>query len=107
MPPDLFLLVSEDIGFVLLGVALAVTLLRLVRGPTLPDRILALDLLTLLTVSLVGLVALRTGVYVALDIALALCLVGFVATVALARFAATRKTMPDGVVPAQPSKVLE
>jgi multicomponent Na+:H+ antiporter subunit F len=95
MTAELFLLVSENIGFALLALALAFTLLRLLRGPSLPDRILALDMLTLLSVSLAGLVALRTGVYIALDIALALCLVGFVATVALARFAATRATGPD------------
>lgn len=67
--------------------ALFLTFVRLLLGPTLPDRIMALDLLTTLVMGYVALVALRTGFSLYVDIAIAMALAGFVATVALARFA--------------------
>jgi multicomponent Na+:H+ antiporter subunit F len=92
MIADLFLFVSENVALGLLSLAVVIVLVRLFRGPTLSDRILALDMLTMLAISLIGVLTLRTGVDLLLDIALALCLVGFVATVALARYALTRKS---------------
>lgn len=89
MTPDLFLFVSENVALALLTLAVALTLVRLIRGPTMPDRILALDMLTVLAISLIGVLTVRTGVTLQLDIALALCLVGFVATIALARYVLT------------------
>lgn len=90
MTADLFLFVSENVALGLLAMAVVLTLLRLVRGPHLADRILALDMLTTMAVSLIGILALQTGIALQLDIALALCLVGFVSTVALARYLLTR-----------------
>jgi multicomponent Na+:H+ antiporter subunit F len=95
MTGDLFLFVSANIALGLLTLAVALTLLRLVRGPTLPDRVLALDLLATLAISLVGVLALTTGLSVYLDVALALCLVGFVASAALARYVLARRAQPD------------
>lgn len=95
MTAELFLFVSEDVGLGLLVTAIALTLVRLVRGPHLADRILALDMLTMLAVSLIGIIALRTGISLQLDIALALCLVGFVSTVALARYLLTMRAKVD------------
>ncbi len=72
-------------GAVFLTVGLAV--LRLARGPSLPDRVVALDMMTVAIVAFCGLAAKRTGDAAFLDVALVLALVGFLATVALARFA--------------------
>jgi multicomponent Na+:H+ antiporter subunit F len=68
------------------GAALALTFVRLVRGPTLADRVVALDLITMILVVLLALFALvvHDGAY--LDAAIALALVGFLATVAFARY---------------------
>jgi multicomponent Na+:H+ antiporter subunit F len=96
MSGEVFLFVSENVALGLLALAVAVTLVRLLRGPSLPDRILALDTLTVLTISLIGVLTLRTGVTVLLDIALALCLVGFVATIALARYVLSRVPPTQG-----------
>jgi multicomponent Na+:H+ antiporter subunit F len=60
--------------------------LRLILGPTLPDRVVALDLLTMLVVAFLALFALATGVGAYLDAALALALVGFLATIAFAQY---------------------
>lgn len=78
------------IGLGFLVAALLLTVLRLVRGPTLPDRVLALDLVTTLALGLVVLVAILTGFHLYLDIAIGLGLVGFLSTTALARYVLKR-----------------
>jgi multicomponent Na+:H+ antiporter subunit F len=105
MNPELFMATTGSIALGLLTLGVLFTLVRLVRGPTLPDRIVALDLLTTLAVSLIAVLALRTGVSLQLDIALALCLVGFVSTIALARYLLSR-SLADTACPAnrQPGK---
>jgi len=66
--------------------AFVLAAVRLIIGPTLPDRVVALDLLTMLVVAFLTLFALASGVGAYLDAALALALVGFLATIAFARF---------------------
>ena len=70
----------------LLLVAMFITLIRLVRGPNLGDRILALDLITVLSAGFIGGLAVLTGFSLYIDIAIALALVSFLSTVALARY---------------------
>ena len=74
------------IGLGCLTLGLLLTIIRLIRGPTLPDRILALDLVTTLALGFIVLVAILTGFHLYLDIAIGLGLVGFLSTVALARY---------------------
>lgn len=57
---------------------------RLVLGPTLPDRVVALDALAMLGIGALVLVAVATGQAVLLDIALAMALITFLGTIALA-----------------------
>lgn len=78
------------IALVLLGVALLLSVVRIVIGPTLADRVLALDLMTVIAMGFVGTIAIRTGLMLYLDIAIALALLGFLATVALARYIMSR-----------------
>ncbi|MBN9310526.1 monovalent cation/H+ antiporter complex subunit F [Devosia sp.] len=70
----------------LLLVAMFLALIRLVRGPNLGDRILALDLITVLGAGFIGAIAVLTGFWLYIDIAIALALVSFLSTVALARY---------------------
>lgn len=74
------------ISLIMLSLALLFTLYRIVIGPTLADRVLALDMLTVVAMGFVGAIAVRTGLTLYLDIAIALALLGFLATVALARY---------------------
>jgi multicomponent Na+:H+ antiporter subunit F len=65
-------------------------MIRLIRGPTAGDRILALDMLTLLAIGVVAAFAVRTGQYLYLDLSVALALVGLLGTAAFARYLAHR-----------------
>ncbi len=78
--------IVSDIALALLGVAVAITLVRLVRGPTAADRIVALDLLTLLGIALIAAFAFRAGISLYVEVAAGLCAVGFVSTLAFARY---------------------
>ena len=90
MTAAIFIEWATLISLVLLGLALLFSLVRIVIGPTLSDRVLALDLLTVVAMGFVGAIAVRTGLWLYLDIAIALALLGFLATVALARYVLLR-----------------
>lgn len=74
------------IALAVLAVAFLLTVWRVVKGPTLPDRVVALDMLVGIVIGFIALIAIRTGFTLYIDIAIALGLVGFLATVAFARF---------------------
>lgn len=83
---------SVTISLVLLSLSFLLTAFRVVRGPTLPDRVLALDMLVSLAIGFMALFAIKTGYALYIDIAIALGLVGFLATVAFARFIMVKGT---------------
>lgn len=89
------LVLAADIAIGLLIIALLLVILRLLRGPNLGDRIMALDTLTVLALGLIGAVTLRTGLTLYLDIAIAIALVGFLSTVALARYLLVRASKSE------------
>jgi multicomponent K+:H+ antiporter subunit F len=66
--------------------ALLLSAWRLLRGPTLPDRILALDTLYINALALLVLEGVRQGSAVYFEVALLIGLLGFVGTVALSKF---------------------
>ena len=73
-------------ALVTLGVALLFAVVRLVKGPTLPDRIVAMDLVGVLVVGLIVVLAASTEVRATLDAAIVIALIGFVGTVAYATY---------------------
>ncbi len=66
--------------------ALALAGWRLLRGPSLPDRILALDTLYINALALLVVLGLWWGDAVFFEVALLIALLGFVSTVVLAKF---------------------
>jgi len=74
----------------ILSVAFLLTVYRVVAGPTLPDRVLALDMLVAIAIGFIAVIAIKTGFTLYIDIAISLGLVGFLATVAFARFILTQ-----------------
>lgn len=74
------------ISIVLLTLSMALSLGRLLRGPSLPDRIIALDLFASVVVGILSVHAMRTNEYVYLTAGIALALIAFIGTVALALF---------------------
>jgi multicomponent Na+:H+ antiporter subunit F len=69
-----------------LSVALAVALVRLIRGPSLPDRVVALDLMAAIVVGMIATYSILTGEYAVLDVAVVVALITFISTLAFASF---------------------
>lgn len=88
---------AVQIGFGLLVAAVLLAFIRLARGPSLPDRVVALDLLAVIAVAFSALAAIASDVTAYLDVAIALALVAFLATVAFARFAERRRAQDNGL----------
>ncbi|MCS6772238.1 MAG: monovalent cation/H+ antiporter complex subunit F [Kiritimatiellae bacterium] len=70
----------------LLCLAMLLALYRVIRGPSLADRAVAVDLLTTVAVGLIALYAIDTGQQVFLSAGIALALLAFLGTVALALY---------------------
>ncbi len=75
-----------EIALGILGLSLVLAFARLVRGPALGDRALALDLISTISVAVAAVVAVRFRSTVYLDVAVVLGLIAFIGTVAFARY---------------------
>ncbi len=74
------------IAGVLILFAILFGVIRLVIGRTLVDRIVAIDVLTVISLSLIALYAQVSGRFVYIDVALVYALLSFLAVLAIARF---------------------
>jgi multicomponent K+:H+ antiporter subunit F len=70
----------------MLAVAMLLTLWRLLRGPGLPDRILALDTLYINALALLVLLGIRFETALLFETALVIAMLGFVGTVAMSKY---------------------
>ena len=72
-----------------LAAAAAVTLVaayRVIFGPTVPDRVVALDVIATNVVAIALLYSMFTGLGFFVDVAVVLAIIGFISTIAVARF---------------------
>ena len=74
------------IAVLLVSVASVLSLIRLLIGPSVPDRILALDTLYVNTIALVVLFGLRQGSMLYFEAALLIAVMGFIGTIALSKY---------------------
>jgi multicomponent Na+:H+ antiporter subunit F len=79
------------VAFGLISVSMFLGLVRIVRGPTLPDRVVALDLMATLAMGFIALYAVTTDQVIFLDVAIVLALIAFLGTVAFAHFIEKRE----------------
>jgi multicomponent K+:H+ antiporter subunit F len=78
--------IALPLAVAMIGLASALTLWRLVKGPAAVDRILALDTLTINAIALVLMLGLALGNGLYFEAALILAMMGFVGTVALCKY---------------------
>ena len=77
---------SIALAQVLLAAAMLITMLRLITGPRAQDRVLSLDSMYVVAMLLLVTFGMRVGSVIYFEIALLIGLLGFVGTVALAKF---------------------
>ena len=92
----MILMTAIHIALGILILALILTAIRVIIGPTLADRVLALDQLVAIAIGFIAVIAVKTGFELYIDIALALGLVGFLTTAALARYIHIKAGQEDG-----------
>lgn len=80
------LALALDLSVAAVSVAMLLCVWRLVRGPQSIDRVLAVDTLYLNTVALVLLLGMRMQTQLLFEAALIVAMLGFAATVGLARY---------------------
>ena len=82
------MLLSTTTAIVMLmyGTALLLALIRLVRGPSLSDRVMALDFISTCLIGMIVIDAIKSGESYFLSVAIVAALVGFVGTVAFAMY---------------------
>ena len=72
--------------YLVLMASLLLAFLRLAVGPSMPDRVVALDLIANLVVATTALYAITTDQQVLLDVAIGIALITFLGTVAFAQY---------------------
>ncbi|MCX7282956.1 MAG: K+/H+ antiporter subunit F [Novosphingobium sp.] len=73
-------------GFACLALALCLNLWRLIKGPTIGDRIVALDTMVINAIAVIVLIGIATASVISYEAALILAMVGFIGTVAYCKF---------------------
>lgn len=86
--------VVVELALLLLAVALAIAFVRIVRGPSLMDRVVALELTASLVSGSVAVYAIGTDDPALIDVAIVLALVAFISAVAFARYAERQARRP-------------
>jgi len=81
-----FLELAINISILFIGISILLIFVRLAAGPTIEDRIVALDLLAANGIGFVAVYALKFGTATFLDVGLILALLAFLGTVAFAYY---------------------
>ena len=74
------------ITYVLLSLALILSFVRLAKGPSLPDRVVALELVASIVMGMIAVYTVDTGVDKFLDVAVVMALMAFLAAIGFARY---------------------
>jgi multicomponent Na+:H+ antiporter subunit F len=78
--------VALNIGLVALSVSMVACLYRALRGPSLPDRVVALDTMGINSIGIAALLSIKLDTYAFVDIILLIGILAFVGTVAISKF---------------------
>jgi len=104
-PEFLDFAINAAFGLVMLSVAIA--FYRIARGPSLADRVVALDMMTITIMAFCGLYSIFDDSTAFVDVAIVVGLIGFLATVALARYAERMQDRRSRAAEAGPSSAEE
>lgn len=87
---------ATSVAAVMAGVAMALSVYRIVAGPTVPDRMVGVDTFSVALIALVLILSVRLQSKLYSDAALVVAILSFVGTVAVARFLVRGRVLGDG-----------
>jgi len=102
MTDPLFLTVACQAATAMLLAAIVMLLWRMAKGPTAADRVIAMDLMSVLVVAFLIVLSIYTEKTTYLDVAIAYACIAFLGTIALARFI-NRRGRNNDLLPPQSS----
>ena len=79
---DTILMIS--LGFI--GLAMLITLWRFIKGPSVSDRVVSFDILTISSLALISILSLNFGRVIYMDVALVYGLLSFLGVIIVARY---------------------
>jgi len=82
-----------NVAFIVLAVSISFCFYRLVVGPTSPDRVVAMDTISAVIIAMIAVYSIKEGTALFYDAILVLSVLGFVGTVAMAKFLAKGKNI--------------
>ncbi len=71
---------------IILSISILMVLTRFIKGPTLPDRVIALDMFTTITTGLLVLISFFLNNYILLDVSLVYAVLAFISVLIMARY---------------------
>lgn len=83
-------LISSFFVLPVLALAVMLSFVRLVRGPSLPDRVVALDLIGTLSIGVMAAYSIATDDGIFLDVAVVVAIIAFLGTIAFAYYVERR-----------------
>jgi len=86
MPGEAFLSAAVQAAMVMLLIGMVMVLFRLAKGPGAADRVIAMDLLSVLVVAFLVVLSIHTRETTYMDVAIAYACIAFLGTIALVRF---------------------
>lgn len=90
MTPQGLVALAVVVSMHVVGIAMLLALFRLLRGPSVPDRILALDTLFVAAIAQLVLYGMHLGSAIYFEAALVIAMLGFVGTVVLSKYVLRR-----------------
>ncbi|MCM3740740.1 Na(+)/H(+) antiporter subunit F1 [Oceanobacillus luteolus] len=73
-------------SLILFGIAIAITLIRVIIGPSLPDRVLSLDMIGVQIVSALAIISILLKTKAFLEVILVLAILAFISTISFTKY---------------------
>jgi multicomponent Na+:H+ antiporter subunit F len=77
---------SLNIALVIMSISILVCFIRVIKGPTMPDRVVALDTIGITLIGLIGIVMIIQNTLAYAEVILVIAILAFIGTIALAKF---------------------
>ncbi|SET06747.1 multisubunit sodium/proton antiporter, MrpF subunit [Methanococcoides vulcani] len=81
-----------DISLTFMIIAIIPCIYRIIKGPTIPDRVIAVDAMTTVIVAVLGIYSYVQGSVFFMDVALVLAVISFIGTITISKY------LDEGVV---------
>lgn len=73
------------VSLIIFGIAIAITLIRVIIGPSLPDRVISLDMIGVQIVSSLAIISIILNTHAFFEVILVLAILAFIGTIAFSK----------------------